>query len=193
MNVVATRGRLNLPPIDGSIRREAMPVEIDLVRGDGTLTVGDLRVAAETFEAHCHHEVAHRLWTAVGLAAADIDAEALFDEATERAGTAIGRVGAEADDRFRQSGVKFDYLAIATQRDEGATATDVALQNGCSISTVARAVGYAAERTRLLEDHPDFLRRLVAESDPEPLALHYGIDLKIMRWIVATGFNRRRS
>ena len=190
--MVATRGRLKLHPIEGSVGTDTIDLEVDLARSDGMLTFGDLRRAAELFEAHGHHEIAHRLWHAVERAAHELDDHSWADEAADRSREAVDRAGAEVSRAFRTSGVKFDYLAIAAARREGLAASAVATEHGCSISTVARAVEFAEQRASLLDNHPSFVDRLVPGADPVPLAAYYGVDPNVMRWTIAVAQDRRR-
>lgn len=191
MAEVITRGRLKLQPIEGSIDGSAIDVEIDLVLGDGSLTIGDLRGAAESYGAHGHHEVAHRLWMAASEAVLDLDDLTLALKMTERAEASLALVSEEVSENFRRSGVKFDYRKIAKERQEGISASDVALINSCSPSTVTRALEFSDTWDQLLSDHPSFAEQLTPAANPDELAQVYGIDAKIMRWIVAVSFDRR--
>lgn len=193
MRAVATRGRLRLRPIEGSIDPSVFDVEVDLARSDAALTVGDLRAAAEQAEAHSRHEVAHRLWSAMARAVRSLDDDELSERARSRAGASLAAAGEAASETFRSSAVRFDYLKIAADRASGSTAAEAALANGCSLRTVARAVEFVDERARLLARHPSFADQLVADSNPEVLAAFYGIDVNIMRWILAVRVDRRGS
>lgn len=191
MAEVITRGRLKLQPVDGSIDKSALDIEIDLVRSDGVLTVGDLRKAAEIYGMHGHHEVAHRLWAAAGQAVAELDDSSVAKRMQDRAESNLSFAGNEVSENFRRSGVKHDYQKIAGERGSGISASDVALTNNCSTSTVSRAVEFVETWDQLQLDHPDFAERLSPAANPEELADHYDIDVNVMRWIVAISFDRR--
>lgn len=193
MGAVVTRGRLHLRPVAESLDDTDFSIEIEMGREDGVLTFGDLRRAAQKYGAHGHHEIAHRIWLGLVTAAAELpDASGLLEQVEERAHAAILRAGSDVSEKFRQSGVKFDYRKIADERLSGMSVADVALVNGCSSSTVARAVEFVAEHDALLERHPNFFQQLTAHANPDELAAAYGVEAKIMRWIVATNFDRRR-
>lgn len=191
MAEVITRGRLKLQPLEGSIDKSALDVEIDLARDDGALTVGDLRTAAEVYGVHGHHEVAHRLWNALTEAVGTLDDEAVAEQMRLRAASALALASDEISENFRRSGVKNDYQKIANERRSGVSASDVALMNGCSPTTVGRAVEFVEAWEQLQEDHPDFLSRLTPAANPQDLSDHYGIDVNVMRWVVAISFDRR--
>lgn len=180
-----------MKPVDGSIDPSTLEVVIDLGRDDGVLTLGDLRRAAEMFDAHARHEVAHRLWRAVVQAAEHEDAAEIVRWANENGAASIERASSEVGERFRQSGVKFDYMRIAADRASSMTVAAVAAKNGCSTRTVARAVDFVEKRAELLEQHPGFADQLVDDSNPEVLAAFYEIDVNVMRWILAVRFDRR--
>lgn len=191
MAEVITRGRLKLQPVDGSIDKSALDVEIDLGREDGVLTVGDLRAAAEIYGMHGHHEVAHRLWAAASEAVHDLDDAAVAKLMRERSESNLALAGDEVSENFRRSGVKNDYQKIASDRRSGISASDVALTNSCSPTTVNRAVEFVETWEQLQEDYPRFSERLSPAANPEELSDHYGIDVNVMRWIVAVSFDRR--
>jgi hypothetical protein len=193
MRLVATRGRLRLKPLDGSIDPSTLDIEIALSRPDAVLTFGDLRRAAETSDAYARHEEAHRLWRAVASAAASLQDSGLVDRAEKRAADSIECAGKQAGETFRQSGVKFDYLKIAADRATGMTISSTALANGCSTRTVTRAIEFVRERSTLLGRHPSFADQLVTDSNPEVLAAFYGVEANIMRWILAVRTDRRGS
>ncbi len=193
MAEVITRGRLKLQPVEGSIDNSALDVEIDLNREDGALTVGDLRMAAEIYGIHGHHEVAHRLWVALTAAAEHLHDQTVAELMRHRADSTLALASDEISENFRRSGVKNDYQKIAKERRTGASASDVALMNGCSPTTVNRAVEFVETWEQLQEDHPDFSSRLTPAANPEELADHYGIDVKVMRWVLAITFDRRSA
>lgn len=198
------RGRLRLAPIEGSRLTETLDIELELSRPDARLTLGDIRRAAVAHADADRHEEAHRLWAALALAAASVDAPALEDFARQRvtdglASSASVSTGPQIDqvaESFRRSNVRFDYLAIAKDRTSGLNAGQTATLHGCSVSTVARALEFVAQRDDLLARHPAFPAEvtggLTLETDPAILAAEYGVDLPVMRWILAMRHDRRQ-
>ncbi|MEZ5228560.1 MAG: hypothetical protein R2710_18380 [Acidimicrobiales bacterium] len=167
-------------------------MELDLRRPDGQLTIGDLRHAAERLEAMGRYESAHRMWTTMGRAAGDADDMALWNYADNRASDAIERAAESITERYRQSGVRSDYDAIARSRANGASIQSVAQQHGCSTSTVRRALQFVERRDELLAKHPDLRPALVEGADADRLSAFFDEDPKLMRWMLASAFDRRR-
>ncbi len=183
---------------------ETLEIELELSRPDARLTLGDIRRAAVAHVEAELHEEAHRLWAALALAAASVDAPALEDFARQRVTDAHASRGAvsaspqidQVTESFRRSNVRFDYLAIAKDRTSGSSAGQTATLHGCSVSTVARALEFVAQREDLLARHPEFPTEvtggLTLETDPAILAAEYGVDPPVMRWILAIRHDRRQ-
>ena len=198
------RGRLRLVPIEGSSLAETIEIELELSRPDARLTLGDIRRAAIAHADADLHEEAHRLWAALALAAASVDAPALEDLARQRVAECLASTGPGSSmssqldrvaESFRRSNVRFDYLAIAKDRACGLSAGNTAALHGCSVSTVARALEFVAQRDELLARHPEFPAEVSGElsldSDPALLGAEYGVDTPVMRWILAMRHDRR--
>ncbi len=189
----ARRGRLRLGPIEASTSSEVVVVEVELERADARLTLGDLRRAADASD-EAGGEAAHRLWAALALAAASVDAPVLERYARERVAECLRRRHSPATEaHFRQSRVRHDYLAIATDRSSGMSATAVAQRHGCSLATVRRAVEFADQRDELLRRHPDATRRCRGGADPALMAAELGIDANVLRWAAGVEGDRRRA
>ena len=186
-----TRGRVRLQPLAASRCSVALDVQLDLRRDDGQLTIGDLRQAAERLEAMGRYESAHRMWTAMGLAAGEADDLALWNYADRRANDAIERAAASVTDLYRNSGVRSDYAAIAASRSDGQSISAVARSHGCSSSTVRRAVDFVERRDELLVKHAELSAALIEGADPDRLALFFDEDPKVLRWMLASRFDRR--
>lgn len=187
-----TRGRVRLQPLTASRCRDALRVDLDLSRDDGRLTLGDLRRSAERLEAQGRFESAHRMWSAVGQAASEADDVELWDYADRRAADAIEAAAMAVSERFKRSGVRFDYDAIVSAHRNGAASSAIALEHRCSISTVRRAVEYVRARDELLAAHHDLIDALAEGADAELLANHYGVDASLIRWMLAARSDRRR-
>lgn len=193
MTSVIQQGRLRLRPLLASRCRKVLEVDVDLDRADGQLTIGDLRRAAERLEDMGRYESAHRMWTAVGAAVRETDDDALERYADDRAADAIERAAQTVTDMFRQSGVRYDYTAIASDRADGETAAAVAATHGCSTSTVRRAVEWVATRDELLAANRNLGSALVEGADPERLARFFDADPNLIRWMLASRFDRRTN
>lgn len=195
--IAPRRGRVRLAPIEGSTTTETYEVDFELSRADARLTVGDLRRAALAHEDR--PEYAHRLWAAVAVAAASVDAPVLERFARERVCACVSGQGSALDsssvdgisENFRRSNVRYDYLAIAADRALGCSAAQTAATHGCSISTVGRAVEFAAQRDDLLGRDPDFANRIDPAADPAVSAVALGVDVNVMRWILGIRLDRR--
>ncbi len=198
------RGRVRLVPIEGSLLAETIEIELELSRPDARLTLGDIRRAAIAHGDADRQEEAHRLWAALALAAASVDAPALEDFARQRVTDCLASketVSAspqidQVAESFRRSNVRFDYLAIAQDRTSGSSAGQTATLHGCSVSTVARALEFVAQRDDLLARHPEFPSELTGgltlDTDPADLAAEYGVDPPVMRWMLAMRHDRRQ-
>ena len=195
--IAPRRGRVRLAPIEGSTTTETYEVDLELSRADARLTVGDLRRAALAHEDR--PEYAHRLWAAVAVAAASVDAPALERFARARVCACVSGQGSSLDgssvdgiaENFRRSNVRYDYLAIAADRALGCSAAQTAATHGCSMSTVGRAVEFAAQRDDLLGRDPDFANRIDPAADPAVSAVALGVDVNVMRWILGIRLDRR--
>ena len=195
--ITPRRGRVRLAPIEGSTTTETYEVDLELSRADARLTVGDLRRAALAHEDR--PEYAHRLWAAVAVAAASVDAPALERFARARVCACVSGQGSSLDgssvdgiaENFRRSNVRYDYLAIAADRALGCSAAQTAATHGCSMSTVGRAVEFAAQRDDLLGRDPDFANRIDPAADPAVSAVALGVDVNVMRWILGIRLDRR--
>ncbi|MDA3038766.1 MAG: hypothetical protein O3C27_04395 [Actinomycetota bacterium] len=191
---------LRLVPIEGSTLAETIEIELELSRPDARLTLGDIRRAAIAHADGELHEEAHRLWAALALAAASVDAPALEDLARQRVADCLASASLspslapqvdQVAESFRRCNVRFDYLAIAKDRAGGRSAGETAALHGCSVSTVARALEFVAQRNELLA-RVEMSEVLSVESDPVLLAAEYGVDVPVMRWILAMRHDRRR-
>ncbi len=191
MTSVITRGRVRLQPLAASRCAAPLEVELDVCRPDGQLTIGDLRHAAERLEAMGRNESAHRMWTTMGLAAGEADDLKLWNYADRRANDAIERAAESITEMYRQASVRSDYQAIASSRAAGKSIHAVAHEHGCSTTTVRRAVDYVQRRDDLLAKHPDLASALMEGADAELLATYLDEDPKLLRWMLASQFDRR--
>ncbi len=138
------------------------------------------------------NESAHRMWTTMGIAAGEADDLALWNYADRRANDAIERAATSITEMYRQTGVRSDYQAIADSRAAGKSIQAVALEHGCSTTTVRRAQGFVRRRDQLLAAHPDLASALIEGADAERLARYLDEDPKLLRWMLASRFDRRR-
>ncbi len=137
-------------------------------------------------------ESAHRMWTTMGIAAGEADDLGLWNYADSRASDAIERAAESVTDMFRQTGVRSNYQAIAESRAKGNSVAEVALEHGCSPSTVRRALDFVERRDQLLASNPDLAPALIEGADPDRLSAFFDEDPKLLRWMLASRFDRRR-
>ncbi len=193
------RGRLSLAPIEGSMYRSAITVDLDLTRSDGVLVLGDLRRAAESSHKDRNFEAAHRLWSVVAEAAGRIDHQQLVTRSLAMSDGALlelkgsGRTGGSkrAGSKDRRRGVSYDYVSLAADRASGLTQRETASKWGCSQATVSRAVNYVTVRDELVEGSPDVTGHIHGGMSVDDLALSYDVETKIMRWVVSDYWDRR--
>lgn len=189
---VKGRGRLFLQPLDRSVDKEVLEIEIDLHLLNDELTLGDLKVAAREHAVEGMHEHAFRLWSAVAQVAERHRFPALITAAKANAAGSLER--ARKGERRAGSAPKakrYDYDAISRDVDSGMTRAEVAAGHGCAASTVARAIEYVGVRDELLDDSPEIFDQLMAGVDVVEVARRYDVSPKIVRWLVRTQFDRR--
>lgn len=205
-----SKGRVVLAPIQGSVERAALRLELDLTRGDGVLVLGDLRIAAEQQSSAGHHEAAHRLWAIVHTAAARIGHDYLVarsiamgdgsllklrTEARAEHKAASRATAAQPDSRPSPSatprGVSYDYVSLAADCDSGMTQRETATKWDCSTTTVSRAVRYVATLNSLLETSPQLKEMIHSGKSVNDLASEFEVETKVMRWIVSNYWDRR--
>lgn len=197
-------GLVVLAPIEGSIERAALRLELELSRADGVLVLGDLRAAAEGQSQAGHHEAAHRLWAFVHTAASRVGLDALVARAIAMGDGALLKLRADARINRRRSssnpthkeqraqrGVSYDYLSLAADCESGMTQRETAAKWDCSTTTVSRAVRYVAARAALLESSPDLKSQIHAGKSVNELSAKYDLETKVMRWIVSDYWDRR--
>lgn len=194
------RGQLRLVPIDGSVDRTPVALEIDLDRDDGVLILGDLRCAAETQHELGNFEAAHRLWAVVGEAAGRIGHDALVARsiamgdgalAELRMSSTMPRSGSGRNASGGRRGVSYDYVSLAADRTGGLTLRETAAKWGCSQGTVSRAVSYVAIGKELVAASPELAGKIHSGASVNDLAASYEIETKVMRWIVSDYWDRR--
>ncbi len=194
VEVLAT-GVFRLAPIEGSVDRRTLDVDVDLTTDTGVLVLGDLRRAGEEATRSDHHEVAHRIWTVLIEAARRVGNVPLEALAVSRADVARHEAKKTGPGKTpkppSKSTYAYDYDALAADRLEGASQSEVAKAWGCSPGTVARAVRYVNHRDELLAERPELLRELEGDATVAELASRYDTPTKIMRWIVSTSLDRR--
>lgn len=194
-------GTILLVPIEGSVERTAVSVELDLTRTDGVLVLGDLRRAAESHHSAGDFEVAHRLWTVVREAAGRLDHDALVTRSTAMGDGALLEIQAARKSASRSNersgsgggrrGVTYDYVSLAADRDSGMTQRETASKWECSPATVSRAVRYVAIRDELLATSPEVMNKIHVGHSVDELAGEYVVETKVMRWIVSSYWDRR--
>lgn len=194
-------GTVLLVPIDGSVERTPVSVELDLTRADGVLVLGDLRRAAESHHSAGDFEVAHRLWTVVREAADRLDHEALVARSVAMGDGALLEIQAAHRSASRSSqmsgsgggrrGVTYDYVSLAADRESGMTQRETASKWECSPATVSRAVRYVAVRDELLASSPEIINKIHLGKSVDELAGEYVVETKIMRWVVSSYWDRR--
>ncbi len=193
------RGRVSLAPIEGSLYRSPISVDLDLSRSDGVLVLGDLRLAAEQHHKDRKFEAAHRLWRVVADAAGRIDHQSLVARSTAMGDGALlelkgsGRTGGSkrAGTQDRRRGVNYDYVSLAADRASGLTQRETASKWDCSQATVSRAVSYVSIRDELIDGSPDVIGHVHGGMSVDDLALAYDVETKVMRWIVSDYWDRR--
>lgn len=194
VDVVGT-GLFRLAPIEGSIDRRTLDVDVDLTTDSGVLVLGDLRRAGEKATRAEHHEAAHRIWTVLVEAArrvGNVPLEALAVSRSDAARHAAKQAGrGSGPSTPAKSTYAYDYDALAADRRDGTSQAEVAKRWGCSPGTVARAVRYVNHRDDLLAERPELLRELESDATVAELAARYDTPTKIMRWIVSTSLDRR--
>ncbi len=213
-----SKGTLNLAPIEGSADQKTYVVEVTLDHEPGVLTLGDLRRAAEKLSVSGEYEQAFRVWSYVETAAERVGNEALKQVATSRAGAAAAsahgsdskvrtpspatRLERREPESFDPAagvlevpgrGPKYDYDRLAADRAEGMSLSAVAKKWGCSPSTVHRAEEYVAQRDDVVDMYPELLDQLMAGVDLQELSDRYDVSTKVLKWMVSTRFERRRS
>lgn len=189
---VCGRGRLRLQPLDDSVDRSVLDIEIDLHAAEDVLTLGDLKVAAREHAIEGLHEHAFRLWSAVLVMAERKRFPGLITAARANAETCLQR--AAGDDRRAEvppKAKRYDYDVIAADIDAGMTRAEVAAKHGCAASTVARAVEYVTTRDELLDESPELFNQLMVGVDVQEVARRYDVSPKILRWLVRTEYDRR--
>jgi len=189
---VKGRGRLSLQPLDRSVEKGVLEVEIDLHMASNELTLGDLKVAAREHATEGMHEHAFRLWTAVAKVAERHRFPALITAARANAAGSLERARNGERRAGSVSKVKrYDYDAIASDVDSGMTRAEVAAAHGCAASTVARAFEYVTIRDDLMDESPEIFDQLMAGVDVMEVSRRYDVSPKIVRWLVRSQFDRR--
>lgn len=182
-------GTIRLAPLHESLTSDVIVVEIGLSGADAGLRFGDLRCAALELERRAEYEAAHRLWTVLGTEAFRLGDLVLAAAADERAEVALSL--AIIASRPLGPTAKYDYEALATDRDDGLSIADTAKRWSCSPTTVKRAVKYVEVRDAALEANPRLVADIDRGDDVSDLAERYEIEKKVMRWIVISHFDRR--
>ncbi len=196
------RGRVVLSPIEGSIERIPLSIELDLTRDDGVLVLGDLRRAAEFYHQNSSFEVAYRLWAVVKQAASRLDHDPLVARSVAMGDGALQqlrRIGGSREANLAEAGqppsgrrgVSYDYVSLASDCAAGLTQRETATKWECSPGTVSRAVRYVAIREELMESCPEVARQIHVGTAVNDLATQHGIETKVMRWIVSDYWDRR--
>lgn len=188
------RARLHLQPIEGSVSRSVLEVEIDLHHHLDRMTLADLEIAARRFAKNDCHEEAHRLWAVIETMALRHRFPALQTAAVANGEGAIRQAkGEERRSNAPRTPKRYDYEELARSVDSGATRAEVASLFGCAVSTVARAVEYVTVRDELLDESPELFDQLMAGVNAAEIARRYDVSPKIVRWLVRTQFDRRSS
>ncbi|MEZ5341549.1 MAG: hypothetical protein R2706_08875 [Acidimicrobiales bacterium] len=179
-------------PVQNSLVRDTITVEIPVAAPDGRLCFGDLRSAASTLDARGEFEAAHRLWIVVGTAAFKHGDLVLATKADERAERSLGLArGSEIKSAGRSA--YYDYDALVNDRAAGLSIADTAKRWSCSPTTVKRASQYVEVRDAMLAEKPGLIEDIEKGTDVSELAQTYDVEAKIMRWIVVSHFDRRRT
>lgn len=182
-------GTIRLAPLQTSLAQGTIVVEVGLTDPDSALRFGDLRVAAIELDRQKEFEAAHRLWSILGTEAFRLGDLVFATGADERADAALSMATIAAKSYGRTA--QYDYEALATDRLEGLSVADTAKRWSCSPTTVKRALKYVEVRNDLLRANPQLFSDLDRGDDVSDLAQRYGVETKIMRWIVVSHFDRR--
>lgn len=153
-------GSVHLEPIEGSVDRSTITVELALQRDDGVLVLGDLRLGAVKAEADGRYEAAHRLWSTVIEAAKRLNDDDLTTAATAKADGVrlqlLDRDGARGADGRR---IKDDTGERRRTSDFGAT--DAAGGTDLATPEIERRRGVSYDYQSLADDRASGLTQVV--------------------------------